>query len=73
MCIAKYFLAGIQKVPEEGKEALEGGVSITNACVGLDDTTSVLDVMSEAVAKRKKIVRSNRYTNGAATDAPNGH
>ena len=72
-CIAKYSLAGNQKVPEEGKEALEDGVSITDACIGLDDTTSVLDVLSEAVAKRKKIVRSNGYANGDATDTPDGH
>ena len=60
-------------MPEEGKEALEDGVSITDACIGLDDTASVLDVLSEAVAKRKKMVLSNGYTNGDATDAPNGH
>ena len=60
-------------MPEEGKEALEDGVSITDACIGLDDSTSVLDMLSEAVAKRKKMVGSNGYANGYATEATNGH
>ena len=68
MCTAKDFLAGKQKVPEEGKEALEDGVSITDACIGLEDTESILNVLSEAVAERKKIVRSNVYANGYTTD-----
>jgi len=34
-------------------KALEYGVSITDACLGWDDTRAVLDTLAEAVAERR--------------------
>lgn len=46
---------GAQKVPKEGKAGLKYGVSITDACIGWDDTESVLEVLAKAVAKRREL------------------
>ena len=46
---------GNQKVPKEGKSGLKYGVSITDACIGWDDTEPVLKQLAEAVAERRKI------------------
>ncbi|KAL2075944.1 hypothetical protein VTL71DRAFT_887 [Oculimacula yallundae] len=45
---------GAQKVPKEGKAGLKYGVSITDACIGWDDTESVLEVLAKAVAQRRE-------------------
>lgn len=45
---------GAQKVPKEGKEALKYGVSITDACIGWEDTVQVLDLLANAVKKRRE-------------------
>ena len=45
---------GAQKVPKEGKSGLKYGVSITDACIGWDDTESVLEVLAKAVAQRRE-------------------
>ena len=44
-------------MPKEGKAGLAYGVSITDACIGWDDTESVLDVLAKAVAKRRKLAQ----------------
>ena len=61
--------AGAQKVPKEGKEGLKYGVSVTDACIGWDDTEKVLARLASAVRKRREILSSNAYehTNGKAT------
>ncbi|KAL1880519.1 hypothetical protein VTK73DRAFT_5719 [Phialemonium thermophilum] len=45
---------GNQKIPKEGKEGLKYGVSITDACIGWEDTVSVLDLLADAVKKRRE-------------------
>lgn len=49
---------GSQKVPPEGKSGLKYGVSITDACIGWDDTVSVLEDLAAAVRKRRKVLGS---------------
>lgn len=46
-------IAGAQKVPKEGKAGLQYGVSITDACIGWQDTETVLDLLAGAVKKRR--------------------
>merc|ERR1712098_317917 len=53
---------GAQKVPKEGKAGLKYGVSITDACIGWEDTESVLETLAKAVAQRRE-----------AAKGPNGH
>jgi len=50
-------------VPKEGKEGLKYGVSITDACIGWEDTETVLEELARAVQKRLKIAPP---TNGHA-------
>jgi len=45
---------GAQKVPPEGKSGLKHGVSITDACIGWEDTESVLELLANAVAQRRE-------------------
>ena len=45
---------GNQKVPEEGPAGLKYGVSITDACIGWEDTESVLQVLADAVKQRRE-------------------
>lgn len=49
-------LLGAQKVPKEGKAGLKYGVSITDACIGWEDTESVLEVLAKAVAERREVL-----------------
>jgi 3-deoxy-7-phosphoheptulonate synthase len=49
---------GNQKVPKEGKAGLEYGVSITDACIGWEDTVQVLDLLANAVKKRRELQRT---------------
>ncbi|TVY59246.1 Phospho-2-dehydro-3-deoxyheptonate aldolase,phenylalanine-inhibited [Lachnellula cervina] len=53
---------GAQKVPKEGKAGLKYGVSITDACIGWEDTESVLEALAKAVQERRELVQG-----------PNGH
>ncbi|KZM21588.1 3-deoxy-7-phosphoheptulonate synthase [Ascochyta rabiei] len=46
---------GNQKVPKEGKEGLQYGVSITDACINWEDTEKVLEELATAVAKRRSL------------------
>jgi 3-deoxy-7-phosphoheptulonate synthase len=48
--------AGSQKVPKEGKEGLKYGVSITDACIGWEDTVQTLDVLANAVKSRREVL-----------------
>ncbi|KAF1987736.1 phospho-2-dehydro-3-deoxyheptonate aldolase [Aulographum hederae CBS 113979] len=52
---------GNQKVPKEGKDGLKYGVSITDACIGWEDTEAVLAELAGAVQKRRKIQGSNGH------------
>ncbi|KAK5149033.1 Phospho-2-dehydro-3-deoxyheptonate aldolase amt16 [Oleoguttula sp. CCFEE 6159] len=52
---------GSQKVPKEGKEGLKYGVSITDACIGWEDTETVLEELATAVQKRRKTLGSNGH------------
>ncbi|KAI1636579.1 phospho-2-dehydro-3-deoxyheptonate aldolase [Biscogniauxia mediterranea] len=53
---------GNQKVPKEGKAGLQFGVSITDACIGWEDTVSVLDTLADAVKKRRKVTSANGHS-----------
>ncbi|KAI0596246.1 phospho-2-dehydro-3-deoxyheptonate aldolase [Biscogniauxia sp. FL1348] len=53
---------GNQKVPKEGKAGLQYGVSITDACIGWEDTVSVLDILADAVKKRRKVTSANGHS-----------
>ncbi|KAI1003716.1 Phospho-2-dehydro-3-deoxyheptonate aldolase [Podosphaera aphanis] len=48
---------GNQKVPKEGKDALKYGVSITDACISWEDTEKVLELLDNAVSKRRSILQ----------------
>ncbi|KAK4540275.1 Phospho-2-dehydro-3-deoxyheptonate aldolase amt16 [Oleoguttula mirabilis] len=63
---------GAQKVPKEGKAGLKYGVSITDACIGWDDTEVVLAELAEAVAARREKLGPVKEVNGVANGG-NGH
>ena len=42
-------------MPKEGKAGLEYGVSITDACIGWNDTEDVLEVLAKAVRDRRAL------------------
>lgn len=50
---------GNQKVPKEGPAGLKYGVSITDACIGWQDTESVLATLADAVKERRKLQGTN--------------
>ena len=62
--------AGSQKVPAGGAAALQRGVSITDACIGWDDTEAVLRDLAAAVRQRRQHVKA--ATNGAPHQNGNG-
>jgi 3-deoxy-7-phosphoheptulonate synthase len=45
---------GRQDVPAEGKEALKYGVSITDACIGWEDTKTVLALLADVDPPHKR-------------------
>jgi 3-deoxy-7-phosphoheptulonate synthase len=51
--IESHLVEGRQDVPKEGPGALEYGKSITDACVGWDDTVSMLQSLAAAVQQRR--------------------
>ncbi|EGP85570.1 unnamed protein product [Zymoseptoria tritici ST99CH_3D7] len=59
---------GAQKVPAEGKKGLKYGVSITDACIGWEDTETTLEELANAVAARREKLGEVKATNGV-----NGH
>ena len=57
--------AGAQKVPPEGKKGLKYGVSITDACIGWEDTEQVLEMLANSVKiRREKLGPLKEQTNG---------
>ncbi|KAH8815427.1 hypothetical protein F5884DRAFT_695758 [Xylogone sp. PMI_703] len=56
---------GNQKVPAEGKAGLKYGVSITDACIGWDDTEPVLELLANAVRQRRDLL-AKKDVNGSA-------
>ncbi|GME33722.1 putative phospho-2-dehydro-3-deoxyheptonate aldolase protein [Neofusicoccum parvum] len=46
---------GSQKVPKDGPNALEYGISITDACIGWEDTETVLEMLAAAVQSRRTV------------------
>jgi len=67
---------GRQDVPQEGKDALKYGVSITDACIGWEDTKKVLAQLADvsanlisllnyqAVRKRRARINAGSVPNG---------
>ena len=45
--LESHLYEGRQDVPPEGKTALKYGVSITDACIGWEDTKSVLAMLAD--------------------------
>ncbi|KAI4855385.1 3-deoxy-7-phosphoheptulonate synthase [Aureobasidium sp. EXF-8846] len=60
--IESHINQGNQKMPKEGKSGLKYAVSITDACIGWEDTETVLAELADAVQKRRK----HAATNGSA-------
>ncbi|KAI5245182.1 3-deoxy-7-phosphoheptulonate synthase [Aureobasidium subglaciale] len=60
--IESHINEGAQKMPKEGKSGLKYAVSITDACIGWEDTEKVLAELADAVQKRRK----HTTTNGSA-------
>ncbi|KAL9057591.1 MAG: hypothetical protein Q9162_002206 [Coniocarpon cinnabarinum] len=50
---------GCQKIGPEGKNGLKYGVSITDACIGWEDTEMVLATLAEGVQRRRKTTNTN--------------
>jgi 3-deoxy-7-phosphoheptulonate synthase len=51
---------------------LKYGVSITDACIGWEDTESVLEVLANAVKKRREKLGPRKDVNGTM-NGENGH
>ena len=47
------FAIGAQKIPKEGKRGLKYGVSVTDACIGWDQSVNVLAELAAAVKARR--------------------
>lgn len=54
--IESHINEGAQKVPTEGKAGLKYGVSITDACIGWEDTEVVLEMLANAAKKRRELL-----------------
>ncbi|HET7836937.1 MAG TPA: 3-deoxy-7-phosphoheptulonate synthase, partial [Variovorax sp.] len=56
LMVESHLKAGAQKFTpgKDPIDALEYGQSITDACLGWDDSTEVLEILSQAVKKRRK-------------------
>jgi 3-deoxy-7-phosphoheptulonate synthase len=46
-------------VPKEGKDGLQYGVSITDACINWEDTEKVLEELATAVSTRRSRANGN--------------
>ena len=62
-------VAGAQKVPPEGKAGLRYGVSITDACIGWEDTEAVVEMLAQAVRQRREKLSVNGHEDGTNGDA----
>ena len=54
---------GKQSIPPEGPAGLKYGVSITDACISLEQTLPMLDELREGVRKRRANVQQ-KWVNG---------
>ncbi|CAD6569180.1 MAG: hypothetical protein TREMPRED_005087 [Tremellales sp. Tagirdzhanova-0007] len=54
---------GKQSIPTEGPAGLKYGVSITDACISLEQTLPMLDGLRQGIQKRRVAVH-NKWTNG---------
>ncbi|EMC91290.1 hypothetical protein BAUCODRAFT_127201 [Baudoinia panamericana UAMH 10762] len=63
---------GSQKVPKEGKAGLKYGVSITDACIGWDETEKVIVELAEASKARREKLGPLKEVNGVSNGV-NGH
>ena len=52
--LESHLFEGRQDVPPQGPEALKYGMSITDACIGWDDTVKCLSKLAEAVKDRNQ-------------------
>ncbi|MCJ1286593.1 Phospho-2-dehydro-3-deoxyheptonate aldolase amt16 [Xylographa opegraphella] len=66
--IESHIHEGAQKVPPEGKAGLKYGVSITDACIGWEDTEAVLAMLAQAVRTRREARSVNGHENGDGTN-----
>jgi hypothetical protein len=74
--MSDWFVLGNQKVPPEGKAGLKYGVSITDACIGWEDTEKVLENLAGAVRERRERLLSRQgeqQQQGSHTNGVNGH
>lgn len=75
--IESHINEGTQKVPAEGKSGLKYGVSITDACIGWEDTEQVLATLAAAVTKRREklgpLSTNEVNSNDAEANGANGH
>ncbi|KAK9764139.1 hypothetical protein K7432_008617 [Basidiobolus ranarum] len=51
--IESHLIEGRQDIPHEGPSALKYGQSITDACIGWEDTVKVLDILRNGVQARR--------------------
>jgi 3-deoxy-7-phosphoheptulonate synthase len=54
---------GKQSVPPEGPAALKYGVSVTDACISLEQTLPLLDTLRQGVQKRRQAVQAKWASN----------
>ncbi len=52
--------AGAQKTKGDGRENLEYGVSITDACVDWETSVEMLDRLNEAALKRREVTKGKK-------------
>lgn len=53
-------------MPKEGKAGLQYGVSITDACIGWQDTESVLALLADGVKKRRAVLNETKANENGA-------
>lgn len=71
--IESYLHEGNQKPPPPnggGLQALQKGVSITDACIDWDTTVEVLEQLADGIRTRRQV--KAKQSNGAATATANG-
>ncbi|KIV78337.1 3-deoxy-7-phosphoheptulonate synthase, variant [Exophiala sideris] len=73
--IESHINEGTQKVPPEGKAGLKYGMSITDACIGWEDTETVLEMLATAVSRRREKLgaKAANGVNGKDSSTQNGH
>jgi 3-deoxy-7-phosphoheptulonate synthase len=50
--------SGKQSIPKEGHAGLQRGVSITDGCIGLDETVGALERLAAAIRCRRHMFSS---------------